>query len=95
MLGKLEADPLFLGLTRPPMIFGVSLSYALLNIMLSTMYLTVASNFYVIPVSLVVHGVGYLLCFKEPRFMEIYLMRAQKFNKCPNRLYYGANSYGI
>ncbi len=95
MLGKLETDPLFVGLTRPTMIFGVSMQYALLNMMVSVTYLIQASNFYVVPISFIVHMVGYLLCFKEPRFMEIYLMKLQNFNKCPNKLYYGANSYSI
>ena len=31
MAGALNSDPLFIGLTRPPMIFGVSIKYAALN----------------------------------------------------------------
>ena len=35
MSGKLVSDPLFVGLTRPTMIFGVSIQYAMLNMMVS------------------------------------------------------------
>lgn len=95
MLGQLETDPLFVGLTRPPMIFGVSFTYALLNITISMVYLILDSNFYVVPAALVIHGIGYILCFKEPLCVELYLVRMQKFGTCPNRFYYGANSYYV
>lgn len=35
MSGQLSSDPLFVGLTRPSMIFGVSIQYAMLNLMVS------------------------------------------------------------
>ena len=35
MSGQLATDPLFVGLTRPSMIFGVSIQYAMLNMMVS------------------------------------------------------------
>jgi len=85
MSGQLATDPLFVGLTRPSMIFGVSIQYAMLNMMVSV----------TIFIALVVHMIGYLLCFKEPRFMELYLNYAGKCNQCPNKSYYGANSYSI
>lgn len=35
MSGQLALDPLFVGLTRPSMIFGVSIQYAMLNLMMA------------------------------------------------------------
>ena len=43
MAGALNSDPLFIGLTRPPMIFGVSIKYAALNMIIS-MSLFIQSN---------------------------------------------------
>ena len=37
MAGQISADPLFVGLTRPTMIFGVSIQYAMLNLMISVL----------------------------------------------------------
>jgi type IV secretion system protein VirB3 len=95
MNGHLNSDPLFVGLTRPTLIFGVSLPYAMLNIIGSITYFIQTSSIKVLFVAFAVHIVGYILCFKEPLFMEIYLNKASKFNKCSNKSYYGANSYYI
>ena len=70
MSGQLSSDPLFVGLTRPSMIFGVSIQYAMLNLMVSVTIFIQESSVYIIFVAAVVHLIGYLLCFKEPRFME-------------------------
>ena len=95
MSGRLNADQLFVGLTRPTLIFGVSLPYAMLNIMGSITYFIQSSSIKVLFVALVAHMVGYILCFKEPLFMELYLNKVSKCNKCVNKTYYGANSYYV
>lgn len=93
--GKLRADPLFVGLTRPTMIFGVSIQYAMLNMMVSITIFIQKTTIYIVFIALIVHLIGYLLCFKEPRFMELYLNYSAKCNQCPNKSYYGANSYSV
>lgn len=95
MSGKLASDPLFVGLTRPTMIFGVSIQFAMLNMMISVVAFIQYSSIYIVFVAGAVHLVGYILCFKEPRFMELYLNKAARCNQCPNRSYYGSNSYSI
>jgi type IV secretion system protein VirB3 len=77
------------------MIFGVSIQFAMLNMMLSVVIFIQTSGIWIIFIAAAVHLVGYLLCFKEPRFMELYLNKASKCNQCPNKSFYGANSYGI
>ncbi len=89
----LVSDPLFLGLTRPTLIFGVSMYYALLNLMGSVVIFVQSSDFRIIFVTAIIHGVGYYLSFSEPKFMEIQMKYANKCNNCPNRTYYSANSY--
>lgn len=95
MSGKITSDPLFVGLTRPTMIFGVSIQYAMLNMMIAVTAFIQKSSIYIIFLAAIVHLVGYLLCFREPRFMELYLNYAGKCNQCPNKSYYGANSYSV
>lgn len=94
-MANIHNDPLFVGLTRPTLLFGVSVNYAMVNGLVGMMYFINKSDFKVVPIMLVVHLIGYIACFKEPRFMEIYLMKAQKTNKCINKSFYGANSYYV
>lgn len=93
MSDKVSVDPLFVGLTRPSMIFGVSVQYAMLNFMLSVTILIQKPSIYIILMAGIIHLIGYLLCFKEPKFMELYLNYGAKCNQCPNKSYWGANSY--
>lgn len=93
MSGKLRSDPLFVGLTRPSMIFGVSIQYAMLNFMVAVTLFIQKTSIYIVILAAIMHLIGYLLCFKEPKFMELYLNYAGKCNQCPNKSYYGANSY--
>jgi type IV secretion system protein VirB3 len=93
MSGKLASDPLFVGLTRPTMIFGVSIQFAMLNMMFSLFIFIYYSGILIIFIATFIHLVGYIACFKEPRFMQIWLSKLAKCNKCQNRYFYGANSY--
>ncbi|WP_341793585.1 MULTISPECIES: type IV secretion system protein VirB3 [unclassified Rickettsia] len=93
MAGNLSSDPLFVGLTRPAMIFGVSIKFAALN-MITSMTLFIWNNgISVLFVAGVLHLIGYIICFKEPRFIELYLNKLSRTSQCPNKFYYGANSY--
>ena len=93
MSNDIEVDPLFVGLTRPSMLFGVSVQYAMLNMMISVTFFIQKSSLYILFLALVIHLIGYLLCFKEPRFMELYINYSSKCNQCSNKSFYGANSY--
>lgn len=97
MSGSLGTDSLFLGLTRPPMLFGVSYTLATLNLMISLMAFIVTSKFFYLLVLLPsIHGACWLLCLKEPRAMELFLARNSKCSFCKNRMHYGGtNSYDV
>ena len=95
MSGQITSDPLFVGLTRVSMIFGVSIQFAMLNLMIAVTLFIQKTSIYIVFIAAIVHLIGYLLCFKEPRFMEIYLNYSAKCNQCPNKSYYGANSYSV
>ncbi len=92
--GSVETDILFKGLTRPAMIMGVSFPYAILNASLSLLIFVMAQKLAAIVVLLPsLHLLGYWICFKEPLFVELYLVKIQNFNKCSNKIHYGGNSY--
>lgn len=95
--GRLQADPLFQGLARPPMIAGVSYMYFVFNAAVCLIAFIQTSNFIVLFfVAPVLHGIGFLMCLKEPRQMELLILKASKGTKCTNRSYHGfTNSYDV
>lgn len=93
--GKVKIDPLFVGLTRPAMFLGVSTSFAVMNLFGCMVYFIQTSDLSVVIFGTFVHMIGYIICFKEPLFMELFLIRGQKCSHCKNKMYYGANSYDI
>ncbi len=93
MAGGLQADPLFVGLTRPPMLFGVSYGFAVLNGIGSMIAYISTSDFKYIAMMFPIHAIGYYICSKEPLFIDLFRIKAQKCSRCKNRLYHGANSY--
>lgn len=93
MAGHLQADPLFVGLTRPPMLFGVSYTFALLNGFILMLTFVMTTDFKYLVLMFPIHGLGYYLCSKEPLFLELYKIKAEKCSRSKNRFYHGANSY--
>jgi len=93
-VGRLQSDPLFQGLTRPTMIMGVSYMYFVINGIVSLITFINMQNFVVVPVALSVHLIGFLICLKEPRAIELFVVKMSKGYRCVNRGYHGyTNSY--
>ena len=99
-MSGLRPDPLFLGLTRPVQIGGVHYIMFLMNFILcGLLYINkVFENQLIGPTGTfaIIHITLYLLCLKEPRMMELLMVRFGKCSKCKNRLYYKVtNSYDL
>ena len=94
--GRLQADPLFLGLARPTMIFGVNYLFMVFNFALTLIAFINSSSFLSFGTFIVAHLIGYLICLKEPRSMELLVLKARTGLKCMNKRYHGnTNSYDI
>jgi type IV secretion system protein VirB3 len=95
--GRLQADPLFQGLARPPMIMGVSYMFFVINALICLVAFINTSNFITLFfVAPAIHGAGYLLCLKEPRAVELLILHANKGTRCMNRAFHGyTNSYDV
>jgi len=93
--GRLQSDPLFQGLTRPTMIAGVSYMYFVINAVVCMIcFINLQSFVIVIVVAPSIHLLGYLICLKEPRAIELFIIKMAKGYKCINRGYHGyTNSY--
>jgi len=94
--GELETDMLFLGLTRPSMLLGVSYMVVMSYFLVGTMGFVLTSDFKFFFGMIPIHGAAYVMSEKEPLFMELFMIKQQKCNKCKNRLYHGlTNSYDV
>lgn len=95
--GRLASDPLFQGLTRPTMVLGVSYMFFVINASVCLItFINMQSFLVILGVAPAVHLLGYLICLKEPRAMEMLLVKAKKGYKCMNRRYHGyTNSYDL
>ncbi len=94
--GNVKTDQLFKGLTRPAMLFGVSYTFAILNLLITVMSFMYSEDFRTLLIlGPAIHGIGYIASAKEPLFIELFMIKMQKCAKCLNRFYHGANSYDI
>ena len=94
--GRLGADPLFQGLSRPPMILGVSYMYFVLNAMICMIMFINSKSFATLPLAGIIHMFGYMLCMKEPRAVELWMLRMKWGFRSWNRAYHSfTNSYDV
>lgn len=93
----LLADPLFVGLTRPTMIGGVTFQGIMLNMMITTGVFMVTKNPLHLGVALPIHAVFYGICAHDPRAFELLgLWFRTKFDNQLSRWfrpYWKASSY--
>lgn len=68
------ADPLFLGVTRPPMRFGVTYAALLANLVFTLEGFLLTKNLLVLLIALPIHGVCALLCARDARYFDLLLV---------------------
>lgn len=67
----LTADPLFVGITRPPMRWGVAYEAILLNLVVTMELFVMTKNLLTLLISIPIHGVCALLCARDARFFHL------------------------
>jgi len=91
---KVEIDDLAVGLTRPPMVFGVALTVAFTNLMLAALsYIYIRSLSFLL-LFILFHFVAAQLSVKEPRFLDLRLRQFMATPPVRNYVFWGkCNSY--
>ena len=95
---RLQNDPLFQGLARPPMLMGVSYMYFIANAVFNLFGFIWTGNMLVLFIAApIVHVIGVMICKDEPRAVEMMMMKLSKGLKCKNKFtaHGGANSYDV
>jgi type IV secretion system protein VirB3 len=70
----LTADPLFVGVTRPPMRWGVTYAALLFNLVFTMEVFLLSKNLLTLLIVLPVHGLCALLCARDARFFDLVLL---------------------
>ncbi|HEY4369794.1 MAG TPA: VirB3 family type IV secretion system protein [Steroidobacteraceae bacterium] len=70
----LRADPLFVGVTRPPMRWGVAYPALLMNFVTTMEIFLVSKNLLALLIAVPVHGLCALLCARDARFFDLLLL---------------------
>src|SRR5579863_4179769 len=70
----LTADVLFVGVTRPPMRWGVTFSALLFNLVFTMEIFLLSKNLLTLLVAIPIHGLCALLCARDARFFDLILL---------------------
>lgn len=92
-MDDLVRTPVFAGLTRPQMFAGVTYNYFVINAVLAAELFLIFRSAWVLLIALLVHGIGVLLCLREPRIVDLWLTRVSKCPRVPNHNIWRCNSY--
>jgi type IV secretion system protein VirB3 len=90
-----DADPVFLGLTRPAMFWGVTHSFFVINLIFCLIGFLGAHSWLVLLLAVAIHGLGYLACLQEPRIFDLAYTKASRCGRCANRRFWGATTYDL
>jgi type IV secretion system protein VirB3 len=81
-------------LTRPQMFAGVTLNYFIIVwLFVSSELFLITKSLWIIPVPIVLHGIGYFACLREPRVFDLWLTKVSKCPRVRNWKRWGCNSY--
>lgn len=92
-MDHLERTPLFTSLTRPQMFAGVTYNYFVINAVIAAELFLIFRSVWVLPVALIIHGAGVLLCLREPRVIDLWLIRIGQCPRVRNHPIWRCNSY--
>lgn len=90
---ELRRTPIFRALTQPQMFAGVTYSYFVVNLVVSTELFLITRSFWSLLAPIVLQGVGYVASLREPRIFDLWIMRASKCARVPNFGFWRCNSY--
>jgi type IV secretion system protein VirB3 len=75
------------------MFAGVTYSFFIINMAVTTEGFLITRSFWALPVALVVHGAGYLACLREPRVFDLWLTKVSRCPRVRNWKRWGCSSY--
>lgn len=86
-------DSLFIAMTRPPMLLGVTFLFLGLNVMTVAFVFVLTKNILHLLFIIPIHLVGYLMCLKDPQLMDVIVKKSQKTSGVTNKKFWSGASY--
>lgn len=75
------------------MFAGVTYSYFVINAVVAAELFLIFRSVWVLPIAVVVHVVGVVLCLREPRIVDLWLTRVSRCPRVRNQRLWRCNSY--
>jgi type IV secretion system protein VirB3 len=92
-MNGVDRDPLFVALTRPQMFAGVTYAYFIANAVVATELFLIFRSVWALAAALLVHLVGVVMCVREPRFFDLWIIRTSRCPRVRNHAIWRCNSY--
>ena len=89
----LVRHPVHRALTRPQMFAGVTYNYFIINGVVTTEAFLITGSFWALGAALLMHGVGYFACLREPRIFDLWMTKVSRCPRVKNYNRWGCNSY--
>lgn len=94
----IDIDPLFIGMTRPPQVWGVpmesfGINFILFGISMIGFASLTGKLLFILCACCPLHLFAYIQTEKEPHWMRIYLTKLTKCGPIPNKGFWKSNSY--
>ena len=93
-----DLDPLFVGMTRPPLVLGVPMEFFGINFILFGIGMIAFASLagkalFFLSVCIPLHIAAYILTEREPHWMSIYITKLTRCGPIQNRAFWKSNSY--
>lgn len=93
MTSHLQRTTVFTALTRPQMFVGVTYTWFVANGILAAELFLIFKSFWVILIALIMHLVGAVFSLREPRFLDLWIVRVSRCPRVKNFALWQCNSY--
>jgi type IV secretion system protein VirB3 len=93
VVSQLQRDSVFIALTRPQMFAGVTYTFFVANGIIAAELFLIFKSLWVLGVALLIHVVGVALCMREPRFLDLWIIRVSRCPRVRNHALWQCNSY--
>ncbi len=95
---RVEIDPLFIGMTKPPVVMGVPMEFFGINFIIfgvgMILFMSLSSKvIFFVSVILPIHAIGYIATEKDPQWMRVWLTKLNKCAPTRNKRFWKSNSY--
>ncbi|MCR5860570.1 type IV secretion system protein VirB3 [Mesorhizobium sp. J428] len=91
---KPELTPLVIGLTRPPMMWGIPLNAFYIIVGVTLIAFLVSASFWSVGIAPLTYLALFALCSRDIRILDLAQVVGRRTPRTPNRLFWRTNSYG-